>query len=322
MRGVAAAGLLYSYPFVAHTGVGSHVIEPTAQIIVRQNKVDQRRLPDEDAKSLVFDDTLLFDIDKFSGYDRFETGTRANVGVQYTFQANNGVYARAVFGQSYPSRGRQPLRRSGPRSDREVQLLPGQRPRDQPLRLRGRPLSVAVHRREPRSRRRRFDEKDWSLRRQDTVAARPATAPSSASVAYTFAHFDPDHPACIDKQQEILGTPRPEADHQLERRRARCATTSTPRSASRTARRSSTRDECFVLTASYTETFVENAALDLKPDRTVMLRFELKHLGEFNYKTDQLEPRLRRPEPGARSCERALTGKGFRPAHPPSIPTG
>jgi LPS-assembly protein len=43
-----------------------------------------------------------------------------------------------------------------------------------------------------------------------------------------------------------------------------------------------------VLTASYTETFIENAALDLKPDRTVMLRFELKHLGEFNYKTDQL----------------------------------
>ena len=61
----------------------------------------RRRLPVEDAKSLVFDDTLLFDVDKFSGYDRFETGTRANVGVQYTFQANNGAYARAVFGQSY-----------------------------------------------------------------------------------------------------------------------------------------------------------------------------------------------------------------------------
>ena len=46
-------------------------------------------------------------------------------------------------------------------------------------------------------------------------------------------------------------------------------------------------DECFVLTASYIETFVENAALDLRPDRTLMLRFELKHIGEFNYKTDQ-----------------------------------
>ena len=48
-------------------------------------------------------------------------------------------------------------------------------------------------------------------------------------------------------------------------------------------------DECFVLTASYTETFVENAALDLRPDRTLMLRFELKYLGQFSYKTDTLD---------------------------------
>jgi LPS-assembly protein len=48
------------------------------------------------------------------------------------------------------------------------------------------------------------------------------------------------------------------------------------------------QDECFVLTASYIETFVENAALDIRPDRTLMLRFELKHLGDFNYRTDQL----------------------------------
>ena len=73
-------------------------------------------LPDEDAKSLVFDDTLLFDIDKFSGYDRFETGTRANVGLQYTFQANNGLYARAVFGQSYHLAGDNPYTNPGLRS--------------------------------------------------------------------------------------------------------------------------------------------------------------------------------------------------------------
>ncbi len=47
-------------------------------------------------------------------------------------------------------------------------------------------------------------------------------------------------------------------------------------------------DECFVLTTSYVETFVENTALDLRPDRTVMVRFALKHIGEFNYQTDQL----------------------------------
>ena len=36
-------------------------------------------------------------------------------------------------------------------------------------------------------------------------------------------------------------------------------------------------DECFVLAASYVETRINNPTLDIKPDRQVMLRFELKH---------------------------------------------
>src|SRR5262249_30684480 len=75
-RGVATAGLMYSYPFVASMAGASHVVEPVAQIITRQKSIDQRRLPDEDARSINFDDTNLFDFDKFSGYDRIETGTR------------------------------------------------------------------------------------------------------------------------------------------------------------------------------------------------------------------------------------------------------
>ena len=35
-------------------------------------------------------------------------------------------------------------------------------------------------------------------------------------------------------------------------------------------------DECFVLTRSYVETHVYNPALEIKPDRTVMLRYELR----------------------------------------------
>src|SRR5262249_46830953 len=87
-RGMALAGVTISYPGVANASYGSHVIEPIGQIIARQASVTQANLPDDDAKSLVFDDTNLFDWNKFSGYDRIETGTRANVGLQYTFQAN------------------------------------------------------------------------------------------------------------------------------------------------------------------------------------------------------------------------------------------
>ena len=40
-------------------------------------------------------------------------------------------------------------------------------------------------------------------------------------------------------------------------------------------------DECFMLTTSYTETFYTDR--DIRPDKQVMVRFELQHLGGFNY---------------------------------------
>jgi LPS-assembly protein len=284
LRGVAATGVLYSYPFVTHTASASHVLAPTAQIIVRQNRGDQRRLPDEDAKSLIFDDTLLFDIDKFSGYDRFETGTRANVGMQYTMQANNGVYARFVFGQSFHVAGENPYVDPGLDPTGKFYYSPTSgldtNRSDYVTGLYLSPfagLSLITQN--------RFDDRDWSLRRNDTIL-QGNYGPLSGSVAYTFTHFDPAI-GLIDNQQDIMtsiglkltnhwsvsGSLRYDLDAKqriqdiLQLKYA---------------------DECFVLTASYIETFVQNDALGLKPDRTLMLRFELKHIGEFNYKTDQL----------------------------------
>ena len=43
----------------------------------------------------------LFDRDKFSGYDRIEGGTRANLGVRYTGALGNGYALRAIAGQSF-----------------------------------------------------------------------------------------------------------------------------------------------------------------------------------------------------------------------------
>ena len=40
-------------------------------------------------------------MNKFSGWDRFEGGGRANVGVQYTAQFNRGGNVNFLFGQSY-----------------------------------------------------------------------------------------------------------------------------------------------------------------------------------------------------------------------------
>ena len=101
-------GVTVSYPWVANTSqrLARHRADRPDHRPPGERST-QRRLPNEDAQSLVFDDTNLFERTKFSGYDRIETGTRANVGLQYTFQSNNGGYARFLAGESYPSLGRQ-----------------------------------------------------------------------------------------------------------------------------------------------------------------------------------------------------------------------
>jgi LPS-assembly protein len=106
-RQMIGVGLDYRYPFVAHTESASHVIEPVAQIIARGGGSNSH-VPNEDSQSLVFDDTLLFDINKFSGYDRIENDTRTNYGLQYTYQNYNGVSIRAIGGESVHLAGANP----------------------------------------------------------------------------------------------------------------------------------------------------------------------------------------------------------------------
>jgi len=101
LRVMPTVGLEYRYPFIGVQAWGTQTIEPIAQLILRPNEPNIGRLPNEDAQSLVFDDSNLFKVDKFSGYDRVEGGGRANAGIQYTAQFNRGGYVSALFGQSY-----------------------------------------------------------------------------------------------------------------------------------------------------------------------------------------------------------------------------
>ena len=107
-REMIGVGLDYRYPFVAHTDNASHVIEPVVQVIARGGGSNSN-VPNEDSQSLVFDDTLLFDINKFSGYDRIENDTRTNFGLQYTYQNYNGVSVRAIGGESVHLAGSNPF---------------------------------------------------------------------------------------------------------------------------------------------------------------------------------------------------------------------
>jgi LPS-assembly protein len=100
-RVMPTAGVEYRYPFVNVQSWGTQTVVPIAQVIVRPNEQRIGKLPNEDSQSLIFDDSNLFRLDKFSGWDRMEGGGRANVGIQYTAQVNRAGFFNAMFGQSY-----------------------------------------------------------------------------------------------------------------------------------------------------------------------------------------------------------------------------
>ncbi len=103
---VPGVGIDYRYPFFTKIGGGSFTVEPIGQIVVRpNNQLGSYSLVNLDAQSLVFDESTLFEWDKYSGYDRFETGIRANYGGQFTLNFKDGAYVNVVGGQSYQVAG-------------------------------------------------------------------------------------------------------------------------------------------------------------------------------------------------------------------------
>ena len=243
----------------------------------------QRRLPDEDARSLVFDDTNLFEVSKFSGLDRTEMGTRVNAGLQYTFQANNGGYARFLAGQSfhlsgdnvYANPGRDDAGNfvysptSGLETSRSDYVLGAYVAPTDSFRL----ISQS-----------RFNESDLALRRED-VGAQVTYGPFMVSTTYAYAAEDPEL-GVKTSQQDIYTT----ALVRLTDNWSIGGGVRYDIDESRTLQDSfqlKYADECFVLTATYSELYYNSATID--DDRTLLLRFELKHLGEFQYKTDTLD---------------------------------
>lgn len=113
VRAMPAVGVEARWPFISVHSWGTQIIEPIGQVVVRPNETSIGKFPNEDAQSLVFDDTNLFAIDKYSGYDRVEGGTRANVGVQYTANIHRYGTINMLFGQSYQLAGKNSFSYSG-----------------------------------------------------------------------------------------------------------------------------------------------------------------------------------------------------------------
>jgi LPS-assembly protein len=263
VRGFGAAGIEYRYPFITQTANAAHVVEPIAQVIARPDVGNQIDVPNEDARSLVYDDTLLFDIDKFSGYDRIEDGTRANVGLRYTLQAYNGGYMRAVVGQSYQLGGNNAFNPNSGLDTTSSDYVTGLYV--QPLDY----FSLIAQG--------RFDEDNLDLKRTD-LAGSANYGPFSTSVIYANLKAQPGLGIYEDRQEIQNGGDIALAEnwslfghvrYDIEREKRITDTIGLKY-----------HDDCFALSLIYNETFVRDG--DIEPNEQIMFRFELKHLGAFD----------------------------------------
>ncbi|WP_254602016.1 LPS-assembly protein LptD [Sphingomonas bacterium] len=98
-RGIAAAAADMRWPLIGSLWGGTQQIIPRVQFVATP-PTRNLAIPDEDSRAVDLEDTNLFAINRFSGYDRWEDGSRVTYGAEWNFQRPR-LDAHAELGQSY-----------------------------------------------------------------------------------------------------------------------------------------------------------------------------------------------------------------------------
>jgi LPS-assembly protein len=98
-RFVSAAAIEVRWPFVGRFLDGTQRLTPRVQIVASP-RTSNLRVPNEDARAVDLEDSNLFALNRFPGYDRWEDGNRITYGVDWAWDAP-GFSLQANVGQSY-----------------------------------------------------------------------------------------------------------------------------------------------------------------------------------------------------------------------------
>jgi LPS-assembly protein len=98
-RAFAAGAVDVSWPFIGAMGTGTHRLTPRIQLVAI-SPVDNVDIPNEDSRAFELDDSNIFAINRFPGYDRFEDGARITYGLDYSLNQPS-IAITSSIGQSY-----------------------------------------------------------------------------------------------------------------------------------------------------------------------------------------------------------------------------
>jgi LPS-assembly protein len=98
-RGIAAVAADMRWPFVGEFAGGTQTLTPRVQIVATP-PLKNLDIPNEDSRAFDLEDSNLFAINRFNGYDRFEDGARITYGVEWNY-SRPGFNISSSVGQSY-----------------------------------------------------------------------------------------------------------------------------------------------------------------------------------------------------------------------------
>jgi LPS-assembly protein len=98
-RAIATAAIDIKWPLVGEFMGGTQVLTPRFQIVASP-RIENLDVPNEDARAIDLEDSNLFALNRFPGYDRIEDGVRFTFGVDWQFE-RPGLRIATTIGQSY-----------------------------------------------------------------------------------------------------------------------------------------------------------------------------------------------------------------------------
>ena len=98
-RGLATAAVDVKWPLVGEFAGGTQVLTPRFQVVASP-RLRNLAVPNEDARAIDLEDSNLFALNRFPGYDRVEDGVRFTYGLDWQFD-RPGWRISSTIGQTY-----------------------------------------------------------------------------------------------------------------------------------------------------------------------------------------------------------------------------
>ncbi|MEP2989378.1 MAG: LPS assembly protein LptD [Parasphingorhabdus sp.] len=98
-RAIASAAIDIKWPLIGEAFGGTQTITPRLQLVATPG-LSNLSIPNEDARAVDLEDSNLFALNRFPGYDRYEDNVRATYGLEWQLNRPN-LAVNAIVGQSY-----------------------------------------------------------------------------------------------------------------------------------------------------------------------------------------------------------------------------